>query len=297
LTRLGFATFPAREGRRRLTRATDAAHSHITRGTDGGSNPGDHAGPSGTSICCTRRDPFAYGRRVTKRRLSDRTRPLALAYVRVSTEEQVAEGASLDAQCTALLAEGERRNWDVEVVRDEGLSAKTLDRPGLTSAIDRLDRGEAHALIAVRLDRISRSVADFAGLLRRAHRRDWRLVLLSPDLDTKDPAGRFTAHVLAAAAEYERDLIGSRTREGMAQRRREGVHVGRPRGLESAIVERIVAERTAGATLREIAAALEADSIPTAHGGRAWYASTIRAVLASTTAVAARMPVLDDAGG
>ena len=215
-----------------------------------------------------------------------RLRPLALAYVRVSTDEQVADGASLDAQRVALTAEAERRGWDVELVADEGASGKNLERPGLTTALERLDRGEADALIAVRLDRISRSVADFAGLMRRAQRRSWRLVLLSPDLDTQDPAGRFTAHVLAAAAEYERDLIGSRTREGMAQRRREGVHVGRRRTLDTAVVERIVAERNAGASLRAIATALTADAIATAHGGASWHPSTIRAVLASTTAQA-----------
>lgn len=127
-------------------------------------------------------------------------RPLALAYVRVSTQEQAHDGASLDAQRAALTAEAERRGWDLELVCDEGMSAKNLDRPGLTAALARLDAGEADALLALRLDRISRSVADFAGLPRRASRRRWRLVLLSPDLDIEDPAGRFTAHVLAAAA-------------------------------------------------------------------------------------------------
>jgi Resolvase, N terminal domain len=107
-------------------------------------------------------------------------------------------------------------------------TAKDLNRPGLASALERLDSGDADALLALRLDRVSRSVADFAGLLARAKRRSWCVVLLSPNLDTEDAAGKFTAHVLAAAAEYERDLISARTREGMAQRRAEGVHVGRP---------------------------------------------------------------------
>src|SRR4051812_47038336 len=109
-----------------------------------------------------------------------RSRPLALAYVRVSTAEQANEGASVDAQRAALGAEAERRGWDLEVVADEGYSAKDLRRPGLVSALERLDRGAADSLIAVRLDRVSRSVADFAGLLARAKKRSWRIVLLSP---------------------------------------------------------------------------------------------------------------------
>ncbi len=212
-----------------------------------------------------------------------RPRPLALGYVRVSTEGQVLDGASLDAQRAALASEAERRGWDVEIVADQGVSAKSLNRPGLLAALERLDRGEADALLSVRLDRVSRSVSDFAGLLARAKRRGWSVVLLSPNLDTTDPAGKFTAHVLAAAAEYERDLIGARTREGMAQRRAEGIHVGRPRILPNDVVARIVAEHAEGRSLRAIAADLDADGIPTAHGGSRWYASTVRGVLSSTT--------------
>jgi DNA invertase Pin-like site-specific DNA recombinase len=223
---------------------------------------------------------------MSPRRKAPAGRPLALAYVRVSTTEQATDGASLDAQRAALLAEADWRGWDVEIVADEGVSAKNLNRPGLQAALDRLDRGEAHALLALRLDRVSRSVADFAGLVARANRRGWRLVLLSPDLDTQDPAGKFTAHVLSAAAEYERDLVGARTREGMAQRRAEGVHVGRARELSAEVVRRIVDARADGASLRAIAEGLTRDGVPTAHGGRAWYASTVRAVLTSTTAQA-----------
>lgn len=219
---------------------------------------------------------------VSKRQQTRRPRPLALGYVRVSTGEQAAEGASLDAQRAALVAEAERRGWDLELVADEGVSAKSLNRPGLTAALERLDRGEADALLAIRLDRVSRSVADFAGLMARARRRSWRIVLLSPNLDTEDPAGKFTAHVLAAAAEYERDLIGARTREGMAQRRAEGVHVGRPRVLSREVLDRITTERAAGRSLRAIADGLNADAVPTAHGGAKWHASTVRGVLTST---------------
>jgi len=218
------------------------------------------------------------------RHSKNRTRPLALAYVRVSTTEQATDGASLDAQRASLTAEAERRGWDLELVADEGFSAKDLKRPGLTQALDRLDNGAADALIAVRLDRVSRSVSDFAGLLTRAKRKGWRVVLLSPNLDTEDPAGKFTAHVLAAAAEYERDLIGARTREGMAQRRAEGVHVGRPRSLPRSVVARIVNERQGGRTLRAIAEGLTSDGIPTARGQRSWATSTVQGVLASTTA-------------
>ena len=213
-----------------------------------------------------------------------RTKPLALAYVRVSTSEQAEQGASLDAQRAVLTAEAERRGWDVEVVADEGLSAKTLNRPGLTTALARLDRKEADYLMSVRLDRVSRSVSDFAGLLDRAGRKGWGLVLQSPNIDTSDPAGRFTVNVLASAAQYERELIGARTRDGMAQRKAEGIALGRPRTMAPDIVARIKAARAAGESLRRIADSLNADGVGTAQGGAKWYASTVRAVVESPSA-------------
>jgi DNA invertase Pin-like site-specific DNA recombinase len=221
--------------------------------------------------------------RPRKTKTSTRQRPLALVYVRVSTADQADNGASLDAQRTMLEAEADRRGWDVELVADEGLSGKNLNRPALVEALERLDRGEADTLMSVRLDRISRSVADFAGLLDRAGKRGWGLVLLSPALDLADPAGRFTANVLASAAQYERELIGARTREGMAQRRAEGwpngKPTGRPRALPEEIRARIVAEHAAGAGWSELARRLNAEGIPTAAGGKQWHPASVRSVV------------------
>src|SRR5436190_23109858 len=95
--------------------------------------------------------------------MTPRERPLALLYTRVSTAEQADEGASLNAQREILAAEAGRRGWDHEVVADEGHSAKSVEaRPGLTAALQRLDAGEADVLLVLRVDRLSRSVSDFA---------------------------------------------------------------------------------------------------------------------------------------
>ena len=213
---------------------------------------------------------------------------VALGYVRVSTAVQAADGASLDAQQRMLASEAARQGWHLECIVEDGLSAKNMRRPGLIQALRLLDDGDAHVLMAVRLDRLSRSVADFAALLERAHRRHWRLVLLSPALDTEDPAGKFTAHVLAAAAEYEHSLIAARTREGMAQRRLEGQHFGRPRVVPEWVVARVVDERLAGAKLREIAEGLTRDGVPTARGGTRWRTSSVQGLLDSLTGQAMR---------
>lgn len=212
-----------------------------------------------------------------------RIKPLALAYIRVSTTEQAEHGASLDAQRNTLTVEAERRGWDLEVIADEGLSAKSLKRPGLQAALSRLDAGDADYLLAVRLDRVSRSVADFAGLLDRSNKKGWGLVLTDSNIDTTTTAGRFTGNVMASAAQYERELIGDRTREGMAQRRAEGVHIGRPRTIDESTTRLIESLRREGLSMAQIAGKLNSDSVPTAHGGSKWYPSTVKRVLDRNT--------------
>jgi DNA invertase Pin-like site-specific DNA recombinase len=220
-----------------------------------------------------------------KRSPTTRTRPLALAYIRVSTSEQADGGASLTAQREALTAEAARRGWDLEVVADEGYSAATVDkRPGLVAALARLDAGQADALLSLRVDRLSRSVSDFAGLMARARRRGWDLVVLDLGIDTASPSGALMAHVLSSVAEYERAVIGQRTREGMAVRKAEGVHVGRHRSLPMSVVAQIVSDHRAGKGPTAIARKLNEAGTPTAQGGAQWYGGTVAKVLKSSTA-------------
>lgn len=203
----------------------------------------------------------------------------ALGYVRVSTDEQADSGAGLSAQRRALRAEAKRRGWHLELVEDAGYSGKDLNRPGLAAALARLDQGDAHVLVVSKLDRLSRSVSDFGGLLDRAKRRSWSVVCLDLGVDTTTPVGEFTANVVASASQYERKLIGQRTRDALAERKAAGVRLGRPSVLPAAVVRRIVRERARGLSLPAIAAGLEADGVPTARGGGRWYPSSVRAVL------------------
>lgn len=210
---------------------------------------------------------------------------IAIVYVRVSTAEQVESGASLDAQTVALIAEAERRGYVAQVVREEGISGKSISkRPALMGALEALKTGKAHALIALRVDRVSRSVVDFSTILEASNREGWALILPESDVDTASPSGRFLLSVLASAAQFERDLIAQRTKEALAQRKREGMTLGRPQRQPALIVERVASERAAGKSLRAIAAGLTADGIPTSQGGKAWHASTISKVLARVAA-------------
>jgi DNA invertase Pin-like site-specific DNA recombinase len=210
------------------------------------------------------------------------SRPLrVVGYTRVSTDEQAISGAGLEAQRAAILAERDRRGWDlVETFEDAGISGTSIvGRPGLTAAIEMVECGDAEAVVVAKLDRLSRSLVDFAGLMDRARRKRWSLVALDLQVDMTTPAGEMMANVLATFAQFERRLIGQRTRDALAQKKLDGVTLGRPRTMARDVRERILRERAAGRSYASIAAALTEEGVATAQAGRTWHASTIRKVV------------------
>jgi len=213
----------------------------------------------------------------------------ALAYLRVSTGMQVDSGLGLDAQRAAVLDRAEHEGWDVELVEgDEGVSAGSMNkREALAAALDRLDRGEAEYLLAANLSRVSRSVRDFSELLERARRNGWHIVLLDVG-DTSTPSGEMTANVVASMTQYERRIIGQRTRDALAARKARGERHGIASLLPVELVARIVDEYDAGRSYRTIGAGLEADGVLTAKGRTTWHASTVKMVLDSQDAATYR---------
>lgn len=203
-----------------------------------------------------------------------------VGYVRVSTQEQAESGAGLDAQRAAIRAEAGRRGWRlVEICEDAGLGGGRLDRPGLRRALELVETSAAEALMVSKLDRLSRSLLDFAGLMDRSRRRGWSLVALDLNVDTSTPQGALMANVVASFAQYERQLIGMRTREAMAAKKAQGGCFGRPRCIDNATRSRLAKMRRDGLTFRAIAARLNDENLPTAHGGKRWHHSTVRAAL------------------
>jgi DNA invertase Pin-like site-specific DNA recombinase len=172
-----------------------------------------------------------------------------IAYLRCSTEEQADSRAGLEAQRAAIIAEAKRRGWDetdLSYVEDAGFSGKDLHRPGIEAALDALRHRKADTLVVSKLDRLSRSLVDFAGLMDRASREHWALIALDLNVDTSTPAGEAMAAMLATFAQFERRLIGERTKAALAVKKAAGVRLGRPRLIPEEIVARIVAERSRG---------------------------------------------------
>ncbi len=201
-----------------------------------------------------------------------------LGYVRVSTAEQADSGLGLASQEATIRSACERRGWELlDVVADEGESGKSLDRRGLQGALSRIAAGEADGLVAAKLDRISRSVRDFADLL------DWfdvagaTLVALDVGVDTSTPGGKLICNVFSAVAEWERDTIGGRTSDGLAALRAQGRPISRPAVADNPeLAGRIRSMRVAGASYQAIADALNGDGVPTLRGAAKWTVSAVR---------------------
>jgi len=205
-----------------------------------------------------------------------------VGYVRVSTAEQADSGAGLEAQRSAIRTAAEARGWLlVDIWEDAGVSARTLDGPGLTAAVASVESGGADALVVAKVDRLSRSLAGCASLIERAVAKGWSVVALDVGVDTTTAQGEAMANMLATFARLERRLIGDRTRDALAVKRSEGVRLGRPRTTDLKVVKRVLRLHGTGHSYRSIAEKLNADGVPTAQGGRLWYPATVRKLVLS----------------
>lgn len=205
----------------------------------------------------------------------------ALLYARVSTQMQVNDGLSLQAQERVLRNAAEIAGFSsVELLLEEGRSGKSIKgRPVLKDALQRLDEGKANALFVSRIDRLARSTRDFLSIVDRANQNGWRLVLLDLNLDTSSYQGRFVVTVMSALAEMERGIIAERQKDVHKYRRDSGKVWGKDLGPKQLIldstVERIMKEKEAGMSLHGIARGLTADGILSAYG-KPWTASSIK---------------------
>ena len=210
------------------------------------------------------------------------TAPLrVVGYTRVSTDYQADEGVSLEMQRTRLAAYAVATGVQlVELVTDAGVSAKSLARPGLQRALSLLEQGHAEGLVVLRLDRLTRSVRDLGELVEKYFATRFSLLSVGDHIDTRSAGGRLVLHVLMSVSQWEREIIGERTREALAQLKAQGQRLGAPplestteRGLDAS--RRALHLRHEGLTLRAIAERLTIEGYATQKGGR-WQAETVR---------------------
>lgn len=156
-----------------------------------------------------------------------------VGYIRVSTDQQADEGVSLAAQRAKLVAYCVALDLTlVDVFEDAGISAKSLERPGLRMALAMLRLKEADGLLVTKLDRLTRSVKDLGALIEDYFGTKCALLSVGDAIDTRSASGRLVLNVLMSVSQWEREATGERTREAMAHLKKTGVRVGQaPYGL------------------------------------------------------------------
>ena len=143
---------------------------------------------------------------------------MIIGYARVSTEDQ-----HLDAQISALEAAGAERIWS------EKVSGSKKARPELERLLGQLRSGDV--VVVTKYDRLSRSLQDLLTIVESVRAKGSGFRSLAEDIDTTTPAGRLVFHVFASIAQFERERISERTKEGLVAARKRGRIGGRPPAL------------------------------------------------------------------
>ena len=160
------------------------------------------------------------------------TRLRCAIYTRKSTEEGLdQEFNSLDAQreaAEAFIQSQRREGWIAlpECYDDGGFTGANMDRPALTKLIRAVEAGELDCVVVYKVDRLSRSLLDFTRMLSVFEKHKVSFVAVTQQFNTSTSLGRLTLNILLSFAQFERELIGERTRDKMSAARRKGKWTG-----------------------------------------------------------------------
>jgi DNA invertase Pin-like site-specific DNA recombinase len=227
----------------------------------------------------------------------------AVGYVRVSRDEQVRDGVSLEAQRARITAYADAKNLSLDTIyADEGFSGRGLDRPGFQRLLRRCESGQVGHVIVWRLDRLTRRTRDLLSLVEDLFlARSIELHSVSESLDTATPHGRFVLTLFGGLAQMERELVAERTLNALAWKREQGLptshpplgfrSVGKREPMEPVadeleIVRRILTLWRGGLSYRSIAASLNAEGVRTKRGAT-WHHTTVAKVVAARDRYAA----------
>lgn len=201
-----------------------------------------------------------------------------LGYASVATHARARHEAEFRAQVQAITAACRRRGLGLlDVVRErEPDHGKSLQRPGLGYALQRIADGEAKGLVVADLSRICRSLTDLGEILEWFSRAGARLIAVKPGLDTGGQPGQLATRALINVSRWERERLSERTRKGLEAARRGGRSgvADNPK-----LRDRIARMRAQGMTLQAIADRLNEDGVPTVRGGAKWRPSSVQAAV------------------
>ncbi len=161
-------------------------------------------------------------------------KPLAAIYIRVSTQDQAQHGFSLDAQQDTLKNYAAALGYEIfRIYRDEGKSAKDLKRPEMINLLRDAESRKFNAIFIYKLDRFSRSLKDL--ILTIDKLKEWNIdfVSMQDKIETASASGKLMFHIISAFAEFERNIIGDRTKFGMERKAKKGGFITKaPKGYK-----------------------------------------------------------------
>lgn len=160
-------------------------------------------------------------------------------YARVSTEAQ-----NLDRQLDAL------KNYGVDIIYNEKITGTKKNRPELTKLLDRITEGDI--VVVESLSRLGRSTKDLIELTEIFQSKGVNLVSLKEAIDTNSPTGKLLFTLMSAIAQFERDVIADRTREGLKSARARGRTGGRPRADPEQVKKAVKLYKTEQYSVKEI---------------------------------------------
>jgi len=214
-------------------------------------------------------------------------------YTRKSTEEGLEqEFNSLDAQresCEAYITSQKAEGWAMlpKPYDDGGFSGGTLERPALKTLLADIEAGSVDIVVVYKIDRLTRSLMDFAKLVEVFDRKAVTFVSVTQSFNTTTSMGRLTLNVLLSFAQFEREVTGERIRDKFAASRKKGMWMGgwAPLGYdikdrklvinegEVSVVRRIFERIAKGGSVTTIVRELAAEGFVNKYGGRAGSAA------------------------
>ena len=153
-------------------------------------------------------------------------------YTRKSSEEGLDQSFnSLDAQreaCEAYIKSQAHEGWTLVKKRydDGGFSGGSMDRPGLVALLDDIDQGKVDIFVVYKVDRLTRSLADFAKIVEILDKKGASFVSVTQQFNTTSSMGRLTLNVLLSFAQFEREVTGERIRDKVAASKKKGMWMG-----------------------------------------------------------------------
>ena len=153
----------------------------------------------------------------------------AFGYVRASTQEEVRQGSN-ERQKEILVNFFKARGWDYNIYEDKGKTGANMDRVGFKKLMDDIEKEKPYAVVVVKIDRYARSLIDLLNSIQDLEQKGIGFISVQDSgIDTTSPNGRLLLQILGAFAEFERNMINSRTSAGREKAMALGIKFGRPR--------------------------------------------------------------------